>query len=183
MKYAKIINEYMEKVNINSIGELEEIEEKVLVSRIWEWDNRNWRGSMENKTTLDIYYRNKMEIAEENFYFNTTESVILFKARTNTLKLGWRNRFEKGNVDCKLCGAGEETLTHFLKECTGLQKLRHDYGMDRYEIEEILLFKGKICPDLSKSYLNAIWKERKKKIVCSSCSFWYVIDFNSGKIK
>jgi hypothetical protein len=75
-------------------------------------------------------------------YDNRYWSVLMFRSRTNTLKLGWRNRFVGGNVQCPLCGAEEETLQHFLKECERLRGVRINQQIEEdTPLEEILLFK------------------------------------------
>ena len=49
-------------------------------------------GGFDSKTTLRIY-RNKVDIGEEGVYRNTYGSVLMFRCRTNTRGLRWRNRF------------------------------------------------------------------------------------------
>ena len=62
-----------------------------------------------------MYGRYKDDIQQEKFYENTIESSLGFKARTNTLTLGWRASFEGKETDCKLClGGKEEVLEHLL---------------------------------------------------------------------
>ena len=81
------------------------------------------------KETLEIY-QNKSKIHEERIYNNSFGSVILFRCRTNTLKLNWRRRYQGGEVECPRCGEREEeTLDHFLRQCSGLRHIRARHGV------------------------------------------------------
>ena len=62
------------------------------------WETRRWRKDLDNKTTLRIY-RNKVDIGEEGIYRNTYGSVLMFRCRTNTLGLRWRNIFSGDAVE------------------------------------------------------------------------------------
>ena len=70
-------------------------------------------------------------IKEQLLYDNTEESVLLSLARTNTLPLNWRKRFQQNEEDrntiCPLCSEEEETLTHFLLLCQELMNIRRKY--------------------------------------------------------
>ena len=59
-------------------------------------------------------YSNKMNIGDEEIYYNRLGTVILFQCRTNTLRLKWRQGFNVGAMDCPLCRAVEETVAHFI---------------------------------------------------------------------
>ena len=93
--------------------------------------------------------------------------MTLFRYRTNTLKLNWR-QVPVRDVDCSLCEAGaEETLRHFLKECRGLGGIREIHGVrEEDEIKELLLFcnwdKKKIRE--RKKYLEDLWRERTQHL-------------------
>ncbi len=59
-----------------------------------EWDTREWKHGMNEKSSLKIYRKWRTEIGgQEKIYDNRQASEILFKCRTNTLKLKDRNRF------------------------------------------------------------------------------------------
>ena len=46
-----------------------------------------------------------------------------------------------GAVECPICGAGEETLAHFVTECEALEGVRRRFGVGRGDpLEEVLLF-------------------------------------------
>ena len=45
-------------------------------------------------------------------------------------------------MDCPLCGAEEETVAHFVNECTILEEVRERFGVTQEEVlEKILLFR------------------------------------------
>ena len=44
-------------------------------------------------------------------------------------------------MDCLLCGGEEETIRHFVVECSELQEIRRQYGVYGTEaLEDVLLF-------------------------------------------
>ena len=87
--------------------------------------------------------------------------MTLLRCRTNTIKLNWRQRFQRGVVDSPVCESGaEETLRHFLKDCHGLGGIREIHGIREVDkVEELLLFgnqdKKKI--EKRKKYLEDLW--------------------------
>ena len=72
------------------------------------WDTERWRSDKESKTALAVYTRFKKEISEEEIYVNEYNSVLLYRCRSNMLKLGWRSRFVGGDVGCLMCGLAED---------------------------------------------------------------------------
>ena len=95
--------------------------------KINEWDTKQWREGMESKSTLNIYREYKMDIREEAWFLNNHKANIMMKARSNTLKLNWREFGTESAKICKLCSEGIETLEHFLIDCDRLQELRSRY--------------------------------------------------------
>ena len=98
------------------------------------------------RKTLEIYNEFKKHIQEETYY-NEESSLIIFKMRTNTLRLNDRNRHVGGNVSC-VCGHEIEDLEHFLLDCPMLEKerikilrLQRPQEENRKEIIGKLLFK------------------------------------------
>ena len=57
---------------------------------------------------------------QEEVYMNEPASEILFKCRTNTLKLNDRKIFERESTECNLCSGENEDLEHFLLWCPGV---------------------------------------------------------------
>ena len=106
-------------------------------------------------------------MGDEGIYSNEYGSVLLFQCRTNTLKLGWRQGFEGGAVDCLLCGGEEETLRHFVVECRELQEIRRRYGVYGAEaLEEVLMFmeKNEEKVNRCKKMLEEMWRARRRRI-------------------
>ena len=97
---------------------------------------------------------------------NDSGSMTLFRCRTNTIKLNWRQRFQGGAIDCPVCESGvEETVRYFLKECHGLRGIREIHGIrEADEVEELLLFRHQDKIEKRKRYLEDLWKERKQQV-------------------
>ena len=100
-----------------------------------ELDEERWRREMDVKSTFKIYRRYKGKM-KEGKYYNNEESKILFRVRSNTLKLGNRERFVGGNVGCVLCGDELEDLEHFIMECRRLQQERNELVRLQRPLEE-----------------------------------------------
>ncbi len=63
-------------------------------------------------------------MAEEKIYDNRPSSQILFKARTNNLRLNDRNRHTNGDTKCIFCDWISEDLSHSWLWCPGCEELR-----------------------------------------------------------
>ena len=132
---------------------------KVGLNRVVDrWETRRWRRELDTKTTLRLY-RNKVDIGEEGIYRNTYGTVLMFRCRTNTLGLRWKNQFSGEAVDCLLCGA----------LCGGVWwsegDKRERYGVDAdIGVEEVLLFEGRSEEGLERytRMLDEMWKERRR---------------------
>ena len=161
--YGKRILRYMEMVNVSQIIELRSMSEREVSKRVDEWVHGEWRSEINEKSTLAIYRNFKQQRKEEGFCNNTMESVLLFKARSNCLKLNWRNRFLGGDIGCKLCGEREETLEHFLLECPGYREERMEFNMIDVEIKRMLGFESYEMGN-TKRFLKKIWFKRKNFI-------------------
>ena len=61
----------------------------------------------------------------EGRYYNDERSRVMFRVRSNTLKLKDRERHTGGDVRCRLCGGETEDLEHFVVECWMLQEDRN----------------------------------------------------------
>lgn len=140
--------------------------------KIKEWDTLKWRRELEEKSTLIIYRKFKQDIEEENWIDNTVETKLMLRARTNTLSLNWRNRYQGKNEKCPYNDCDIETLEHFLTECKGYENIRNQFHFTaNYEerdnvIAEILLFTKQKNSDIQqkKEYINNIWKARFRQI-------------------
>ncbi len=104
---------------------------------------------------------------QEEVYTNDPASEILFKCRSNTLRLSDRNRFKNEKTECIMCGAGNEDLEHCLLWCPAYSverqknlKLQQPY---KREIIGDLLFDNKDIYESKISILN-LWKTREKLV-------------------
>jgi hypothetical protein len=146
---------------------IQEIKEKVI-----EWDTKQWKKEMEEKTTLYIYRKWKNQMGKmEEVYDNRPSSVTLFKARTNNLPLNDRQRFGAGNINCDLCDAEREDLKHFLLECPEYGTIRErveilERGNGEHQGDEDrigkFLFQSESWED-TKQTLQEMWKRRERK--------------------
>ena len=134
-------------------------------------DLENWKENMITKKSLNLYNNFKQEIIEEkNAYDNTEAAKIIFRARSNTLKLKWRNKYtkEKNDTICPMCKLNEETLRHFLVECPELDIIRRklkDTNTEQDKIRRLLYFeKNQELNEEGKKILQEMWNQRKKKL-------------------
>ena len=120
---------------------------------------------MNSRTTLEIYRLGKLQIRQEKHYDNSFESCLLFRARSNSLQLGWRKRFNGEDTSCPVCNIGiEETLQHFVTGCAALEDLRIVYGVNMCSIQQILLLETGCEAENVKKYLGDIWKRRSFRL-------------------
>ncbi|KAH7941206.1 hypothetical protein HPB49_010962 [Dermacentor silvarum] len=81
-----------------------------------------WRKAAEEKSSLELYRSEKLEIRTESCYDNSMGSALLAEARAGVLRTRiWRARFTEGvSTTCALCGKSDETLRHVVLECGGI---------------------------------------------------------------
>ena len=145
-KLLSTTHKYMEELGILKRDLLNKTN-KQLKEIITNQDSNKWREEKSSKTTLAIYNLFKNNIKEENsIYDNSEESRLLFRARSNTLNLNWRNRFKinpnEMDTICPMCRETEETLEHFLLRCPMIESIRTKYNFWNAEEERMML--GKI---------------------------------------
>ena len=110
----------------------------------------------------------KKDIEEEKIYDNSFSSILLYKARTNTLPLQDRKRFTNENTICELCKKETENLEHFLLDCEQLSEERRimiELQKPHIENRQVLMGKflfGKENIQNKKIFLANYWKSRKK---------------------
>ena len=105
-----------------SYGDLKHLSKTEIKKKIREWDSRNWRKEVQERSSLKIYTEWKKEIRrEEDIYDNRPVSVIIYKARTNNLNLNDRNRHKNEDTKCLMCEHRVEDLIHFILWCPGYQ--------------------------------------------------------------
>jgi len=119
------------------------------------WEQARWRREVDSKSTLQ-HYRIKERIGGEN-YTSGWGSKLLFRVRTNTLKLNWRARFWQGEILCDVCGEEEETLEHFILRCPVYEAVRQQYNVE--VMEDVLCFGDRNTENIEK-FLERIWEIR-----------------------
>ena len=92
------------------------------------WDVKMWIEKVSSKSNLNLYMERNKEIREEQIYNDRPSSIILYKARTNCLRLKDRKRLTVENTMCILCDKTIETLEHFILECPAYYDIRKRYG-------------------------------------------------------
>jgi hypothetical protein len=156
------VGKYAENIGM-STRDISHMSTEQVKKRIKEWGHNKWRTELHSRSTLDLYREHKQQIGEESMYDNRYRSVLMYRSRSNSLKLGWRNRFLGGDVICELCGAEVETLQHFLKVCERLQRVRERHQVDESTtLADILLFQGKSHENVKRfmSYVEEMWRAR-----------------------
>ena len=123
MKWIKLVKSYMSRMRL-SIDNIVDMTPQQLKDYINRKESEEWREGMNNKSSLALYKDNKKQIDEVKWFRNGIKWNIMVKARTNTLKLGWRNWETEMEKKCEICEIENEDLKHFLLECTFLEKLR-----------------------------------------------------------
>ena len=160
----------MEEMKITKIYLLNKTENQIKET-IKMSDSEKWKEEKQSKSTLEIYNKFKANISDEHqLYDNTEESIILYRARSNTLPLNWRNRFKTDASEddqiCPLCNDGIETLEHFLLVCENQMTIRNRYEIwsansQDEKLVNILCFNGKLE---GRKLLKELWTARRKKI-------------------
>ena len=163
--WVRTVNGYLRTLEV-SLTDIARYKKDEIKRKVHEWGNRQWKQSMERKSTMEIYRRYKDKI-KENWYDNSFASRLLFRARSNSLQLNWRGRFGGGDETCQLCGEGViEDQEHFLKRCEGLKHLREVWGIaDDVEMKKLLLFEEHTEREVDqlKRYLDSIWRKRERR--------------------
>ena len=126
---------------------------------------------MNDKQTLRIYRKYKMEIKEETWFENSERSVLMIKARTNCLELNWRKIYQMKDDTCPMCNRETETLEHFLLLCHSYDDLRaqHIFLQRPYNentddiISQFLLMQNVDEIERKKELLQKMWRRRGKQ--------------------
>ena len=122
-KFMESTRKYCSWVGIE-VEELRRISRNELKGLIAEVQDRIWKEELGRKVTLELYRTYKTEMEQEDSYDGRPDSTIWFRARTNCLRLGDRNRHLGGEVSCFMCREGTEDLEHFILDCMELEGIR-----------------------------------------------------------
>ena len=166
--WLKTTKEFMKEINLN-YPELRTIKKEKLKNKIIDWDSKKWQQEVAEKSSLAIYKNFKTILAEEKIYDNRPSSQVLFKARTNNLRLNDRNRHTNGDTKCLLCDWTLEDLKHFLLWCPGYTEIRkktillqRPYIENEENLIGHLLFNEQSIHE-SKEIVYEMWKKREKQ--------------------
>ena len=168
-KWMKETKRCMKEIGVNERN-FWRMEKKEIKNKEREMDSKRWEEEIKRKTSLEIYNEEKKEIKEEIMYDNRPSSVIMYRARTNCLRLNDRKRHQGGEIKCKLCGAEEENLEHFLLECDSLKEerkmikeLQRPYIENRKKIIGTVLFQEEGIEN-RKENIYRMWRKREKEL-------------------
>ena len=97
------------------------MEGQQIKKKVQEYGHKTWKEKMVNMSSMQKYRINKENIKEEQFYDNSLASILMFRCRSNTLRLGWRIEKEGGSARCVMCG--EENADLFSRLRRGITLL------------------------------------------------------------
>ena len=165
---SRKVKQYMNETKIN-IQHIKNKKEKEIIEIIRKKDTQEYINEIEERPTLKLYRFFKREIKdEEKLFDNTFSSKILMEARSDSLELGWRKRFQGHDTLCGVCKLEEETNYHFLCKCPKLEQKRRQINYDNDDdlLKKLLCFNKLDEQDIDKNkrILNEMWNERKKII-------------------
>ena len=168
--WTKTVQQYMKMFNLNKT-KISKLKKEKINDMVKAWDTNCWRQEIESKTSLALYKEGKTEIRNEQaIYDNTYSTDIMFPARTNTLKLGWRKAHANESTKCPMCDEEEENLEHFILNCRGLQEIREISVMLQRPYSESTMKKFLLSEkteqnsekiERNKRTLLSMWKKRK----------------------
>ena len=173
-EWFKKIKLYMDKVEMTQ-EQLFTMSKEQIKKKIDEWDTLQWKEGMELKSTLEIYRDYKTNIKEETWVLNNNKVNIMMRARSDTLKLNWREFGTESAKICKLCNEENETLQHFILDCDRLQEVRSGYlELQRPVVENkkslmasvlLLNVMGDRNPEFFIDLLWVLWRKREQIII------------------
>ena len=112
----------MKVTNIN-FNEIRQYSKEYLKQFMIKWDRNIWEDELVMKTSLQIYKQFKNDIGGEEMYDNRPSSTILYKVRTNTLQLNYRNIHTNKDIHCLVCDTdAKEDIYHFMLHCTAYKE-------------------------------------------------------------
>ena len=116
--------DFIGKLNV-SFEQLKRLKKNEISSKVKAWDSEKWKEEVEEKKSLEIYCKWKENVQqEEELYDNRPASEIMYRARTNNLKLQDRMRHQGRDTKCIMCEEEVENLTHFILWCPAYNQKR-----------------------------------------------------------
>ncbi len=124
---------------------------------------------MNERSSLTIYGKWRKDLGgQDEVYQNDQASELLFKCRTNNMRLNDR-RFWHEDTECDMCGVEKEDLKHFLLWCPAYEEeRRQNFSLQQPYDEEEEFTIGKFLFDKenvheAKITILNFWKIREKK--------------------
>ncbi len=122
------------------------------------------------RPSLKIYRNWRKEIGgQEETYNNDQASEILFRSRTNNLRLNDRKRFWNEATTCDMCGAEREDLKHLMLWCPAYtqerrksERLQQPYPEDD-DVNGHYLFENKFIEKTNKKNITYILENTRKE--------------------
>ena len=144
---------------------MNDVSKECIKRKVYAWESDRWNEERMKKVTLGVYNECKSEIKDEGLYENDWGSVLLYRCRSNSLRLKWRERFVNGEVNCIACDLGvEESLEHFLCVCEWYECVRREFGRSGVSVREQLFGSGLEWSRECRRYLECMWRRRKLKV-------------------
>ena len=172
-KWWKVTNSYREECGITT-REVKQNTKAELKEQTRKWDTENWKRELESKSSLNIYKQWKNAIKEETIYDNSFSSILLFRARTNTLNVNKQKRHTGGSTSCDFCSDSEEDLKHFILVCPVYSEEREkviELQQPYEENSELVIGKFLFAEEnieKKKEVIYRMWKKREKEIKLKS---------------
>lgn len=157
MRWANIREEELENMTRNEV--------KTKIAKVAE---EEWRRELEERSTLYIYRRFKMEMREED-YEGGERSLLWFRARSNCLSLG-EDRWQRRAEECRVCRETGEDIEHFILDCMPLEEQRKSsIVLQRPRLESRLEVMGEFLfgegnARVKRETLYNMWLEREVKM-------------------
>ena len=140
---------------------------ETIKGKVNNWDTEKWKNGMDCKATLKYYSQVKQNVKEEKWIRNGVRWSIMLKARSNTLKLRWREWGLEEDKLCLLCRGGLETLEHFVLDCPELEDVRMRYvELQRPMVEErdqIMINLLMFDEEDAEYHVNILWELWSKR--------------------
>ena len=161
--WIKKIKFYMHQIGVD-LDTLRNMKNEELKDKINKIGDTRWKEKVDSMSSLSLY-KTKMKMQEEDIYDNSFKSVLMYRCRSNTIKLGWRIGLEGGESRCRMCREENEDIVHFIKVCPGLETVRQKHlNISVRSPEEILLLKRDDAIEVVKAmeYIEDCWYERRR---------------------
>ena len=158
------VGKFSQKIGISKEDMLSN-NKNAIKEKIRNWDEEEWKAENYSKSTLCIYNKYRTTIKEQT-YFNENKSLLMYRFRSNTLKLNDQKRHQNGDIKCPLCEYEIEDIEHFMLNCTKIEEERQKImQLQRPRIENTKEIIGSLifqCNSETETKLYKMWNRRMK---------------------